>query len=383
LYFSLFFIVIIGYLVVERVRHERRLKRIRIRIHVNGTRGKSSVTRLIAASLRRSGIRTLAKTTGSEPQLILPDGTRETVRRRGPANILEQLGVIRRADKLGVNAIVVECMALDPVLQFVSETKLILSTIGVITNVRPDHFEVMGDTLDNVAEALSKSIPQNGTLVTADVHYFPLFTSLASAIHSHAILADAGATCIPEALQDHLVFRENVAIAQQVCSLVGLDPAVVNSCLADECSAMEKCVVSNRFIGGKTIHFINAFAANDIDSTRIIQEWASTRMHCPKPWVALFNNRDDRPLRMRSFAGFLGNASSYDYVAIIGEGLGLVSRYFRRSLHGETLLPLGGTAPELLITELLKHVPDPELTIIGMGNEKGAGQLVSRFLRGA
>jgi poly-gamma-glutamate synthase PgsB/CapB len=382
LYFSLFFIVIIAYLIVERIRHEQRLKRIRIRIHVNGTRGKSSVTRLIAAALRRSGIRTLAKTTGTAPQLILPDGNRETVRRRGPANILEQLGVIRRADSLGVDAIVIECMALDPTLQFVSETKLIRSTIGVITNVRPDHFEVMGEDLDCVAVALSKSIPLNGTLVTADVRYFPLFTSLASALHTHSILADAEEACLPEALQEHLIFSENVAIARQVCSLLGLDPAVVNSSLADECSALEKSIVSKCFFGGKTIYFINAFAANDIDSTRIIQEWASARTHCPKPWVALFNNRDDRPLRMRSFARFLGKASSYDYVAVIGEALGLVTRYFRRSLHGETLLPLGGTSPELLITALLEHLPDPELTIIGMGNEKGAGQFVARFFRG-
>jgi hypothetical protein len=34
-----------------------------VRIHVNGIRGKSSVTRLIAAALREAGIRTVAKTT--------------------------------------------------------------------------------------------------------------------------------------------------------------------------------------------------------------------------------------------------------------------------------------------------------------------------------
>ena len=34
---------------IERRQHRRRLDRIGIRIHVNGTRGKSSVTRLIAA----------------------------------------------------------------------------------------------------------------------------------------------------------------------------------------------------------------------------------------------------------------------------------------------------------------------------------------------
>ena len=37
----------------ESYWHQRRLASIPIRIHVNGTRGKSGVTRLIAAGLRR------------------------------------------------------------------------------------------------------------------------------------------------------------------------------------------------------------------------------------------------------------------------------------------------------------------------------------------
>ena len=44
--------------------------KIPIRIHVNGTRGKSSVTRLIAAGLRAGGKRTFAKTTGTAPRVI-------------------------------------------------------------------------------------------------------------------------------------------------------------------------------------------------------------------------------------------------------------------------------------------------------------------------
>jgi UDP-N-acetylmuramoylalanine-D-glutamate ligase len=60
-----FLCLILAWLVSERARHERRLARIPIRVHVNGTRGKSGVTRLIAAALRRSGIPTVAKTTGA------------------------------------------------------------------------------------------------------------------------------------------------------------------------------------------------------------------------------------------------------------------------------------------------------------------------------
>ena len=48
--------------------HQFSLSGIPIRIHVNGTRGKSSVTRLIAAGLRAGGKRTFAKTTGTAPQ---------------------------------------------------------------------------------------------------------------------------------------------------------------------------------------------------------------------------------------------------------------------------------------------------------------------------
>jgi hypothetical protein len=73
----------------------------------------------------------------------------------------------------------------------------------------------------------------------------------------------------------------------------------------------------------------------------------------------------------------------YDYVAIIGEGLGLAARHFRRTAYGDRLLSLSGTSvPEIFIPELLRQIPHPELTIFGMGNEKGAGLFVARYLRG-
>src|SRR6476646_2181595 len=63
-----------AYGVFERRRHQRHLARIPGRVHVNGTRGKSSVTRLIAGGLRASGRRVFAKTTGTMARMIDPDG---------------------------------------------------------------------------------------------------------------------------------------------------------------------------------------------------------------------------------------------------------------------------------------------------------------------
>jgi poly-gamma-glutamate synthase PgsB/CapB len=331
--------------------------------------------------LRRFGIRTLAKTTGVDPQLVLPDGSSESIRRWAPANILEQLQVIRRADKLQVDAVVIECMALDPVLQFVSEKQLIQSTIGVITNVRPDHFEVMGENLVQIASALAQTIPVRGTLITADATYFPLFSALAHSVQSDSILADGGQVHMAQPLEDSPVFNEHIAIARQVCLRLGLDPSVVDSSLIDPCSSLENSAVLTRSIDSRKIFFIDAFSANDIDSTRIIQDWSSARTHCPKPWVALYNHRDDRPLRMRSFAEFLAAASCYDGIAVVGESLGLATRYFRRALPGKRLMPIRNTSPELLLAELFRQFSCHEFTIIGMGNEKGTGQRVSRFFR--
>jgi len=56
--------------IIEQINHYKRVKRIPIRIHVNGTRGKSITTRLIAAGLREAGFKVLAKTTGILPRLI-------------------------------------------------------------------------------------------------------------------------------------------------------------------------------------------------------------------------------------------------------------------------------------------------------------------------
>ncbi|HHS51000.1 MAG TPA: poly-gamma-glutamate synthase PgsB, partial [candidate division Zixibacteria bacterium] len=110
---ELFLVALIAVLVIwwvlEYRRHTRNIERIGIRIHVNGTRGKSSVTRLIAGALREAGVRTVAKTTGSLPQLILPDGTEEPIVRLGSPNIHEQIGIIRKAVALGAEALVIEC----------------------------------------------------------------------------------------------------------------------------------------------------------------------------------------------------------------------------------------------------------------------------------
>ena len=77
--FLVFALCIAG--ILEYQFHLKSLSLIPLRIHVNGTRGKSSVTRLVAAGLREGGLRTFAKTTGTAPRVIDSEGKDRIIHR--------------------------------------------------------------------------------------------------------------------------------------------------------------------------------------------------------------------------------------------------------------------------------------------------------------
>ena len=75
--------------------HQISLSGIPTRVHVNGTRGKSSVTRLIAAGLRADGLRTFAKTTGTAPRVIDSEGNDRIIHRLRKPSIGEQVRLLK------------------------------------------------------------------------------------------------------------------------------------------------------------------------------------------------------------------------------------------------------------------------------------------------
>src|SRR3989442_1082560 len=107
--------------------HTDRLEAIPIRIHVDGSRGKTGTCRLIGAALRANGLRVVVKTTGKMPVLVDAEG-KETILERPPtptANLREQKEIVRLARDQHAQAIVIECMAVDPELRRISQETLI------------------------------------------------------------------------------------------------------------------------------------------------------------------------------------------------------------------------------------------------------------------
>ena len=96
-------------------------------------------------------------------------GNEEPLRRRGKANIKEQVGILRRAAAQNAEVLVIECMALQPEYQSCAQHRILQADVGVITNVRHDHADVMGDSLPEIADTLSNTIPRGGVLFTAEI----------------------------------------------------------------------------------------------------------------------------------------------------------------------------------------------------------------------
>ncbi|MGB9893517.1 MAG: poly-gamma-glutamate synthase PgsB, partial [Candidatus Saccharicenans sp.] len=107
-------LALLVYLAFENYFHCQRLKKIPKRIAVTGIRGKSSITRLIAWGLRSAGFRVMAKTTGSKPVLIYPDGREEEIKRKGRTSLLEQKDLAKIAVKEKADFLVAEMMSIQP-----------------------------------------------------------------------------------------------------------------------------------------------------------------------------------------------------------------------------------------------------------------------------
>lgn len=366
----------VAYGIWESWRHLRHLERIPERIHVNGTRGKSSVTRLIAGGLRASGRRTFAKTTGTMARMILPDGSEVDVYRVGRPNIIEQTRIVRRACEEGAETIVIECMAVAPELQPITEGRLIRSTVGVITNVRADHLDVMGPTVEDAARVMAQTLPRGGVAYTAELERTAVLREEARRRGTTLNVVEPGD--VTEADLERFTYvehAENVALALAVCGHFGIDREVALRGMIEatpDPGALRRYLVR---IGTKEVTFVNAFAANDPDSTRLI--WTRLGLDEAIPGVrriVLANCRADRLQRSGQIATLVARQLPVDHVVLSGEGTALVAfQAVNQGLDPSRLTDCGGKNAEQVFERVLSLVPSRGI-VVGVGNIVGLGQ---------
>lgn len=364
--------------VVEQRRHFTNLDMIPTRVLINGIRGKSSITRLCAGALRGGGLVTVAKTTGTAARFIHPDATEEPVYRKfGIANVVEQIGIVRRAAAYRPHALVIECMAVMPALQEVNQTKLIRSTIGVLCNVREDHLAEMGPTLDDVARSLSRSMPHGGICVTAERDRLHILREEAGKRDCRLIAVD------PETVTDAelrgfswFTFKENVAIALAVAELLGVDRATALQGMYD--APPDPGVLSvERYLtpDGKPFRFANIFAANDPESTLMNVEQLLSLGAIERPLHVLINCRPDRVERNGQMGELIPRLEP-ESVFLIGHPTKSAADAIPAEWRSK-IVDLGGDRrdPAELEREILDRL-GPNASLIAIGNIHGQGELL-------
>jgi poly-gamma-glutamate synthase PgsB/CapB len=378
--FVIMLAVVLVYWSIEAVWIHRAVRAIPIRIHVNGSRGKSSVTRLIAAALRESGIRTVAKTTGSRPRLILPDGSEQPIVRLGTPNISEQVGILDRARREGAGALVLECMAVRPDLQRIVSERVAHPTIGVITNVRGDHLDVMGPTMADVALVLSSSIPRRGVAVVGETSEREFLRQIARDRGSR--FESASSAELPAGFLEgfsYLEHADNVATVLAVTRSLGIPDDVSLRGMYRVTPDPGACMSWHFEYEGTAIEFQSIFAANDLEST--ISIWKRLRLGERESGatIALVNLRGDRIERSIQFAEAAGDRLRADYYMVVGDYSASVRRRFERQLPPGQLLPLGKVGPAEIFDRIAR-IGEPRVRVGGVGNIGGLGHEVLDFV---
>ncbi len=296
-------ILILG--ILEKRRNEKNLQTLKVRVNVNGIRGKSTATRLITAILWEAGYHAIGKTTGTAARMMFWDSPEEREIKRKPrgVNIGEQIKVIDNAVKYGADALVCECMAVRPEYQRVYQHDIIKAHVTVIVNVLEDHLDEMGPTTKQIAEAFANTIPYNGVAVVPDCEFTPLFKRVAKERGSRVFVTD-DSEISDEYLSkfDYRLFDHNCEVALMTARALGIPDEISFRGMLK--AHPDPGALRFYHLKGEEKPFIlvNAFAANEPSSSLDIWDIISREYpDLAQNPIVLMNCRPDRVDRTQQF----------------------------------------------------------------------------------
>lgn len=360
-------IIIFVLLFFEKYLIASSISKIPIRILVNGTRGKSTVVKNISSLLRSNKIKTFSKITGATPTFFLDDTKHTKIKRRGGARITEQFNMMRKAAKNNSEAIVLECMSINPELQKV-ESKVLQPQYYVITNIREDHLEEMGSNSEEWIDVICSAIPDNCTVVTAEKKYFKEIQEYAVKKNCKviSISLDMGNTGI-----NSFGFQsENFKLA----SAIAKDLNLVDYKSIDEIVKPGDEKIVNEFILNEfKVKFVNGFAINDVPSAQMLIDELKQKSLLHSDLIVIFNSRADRPIRSVKFAEWMATLEHVTKYIITGDNSNLVIRTMHKNGVNKNSIIRWNYKHALSAKESLKEIIKNDTCIIGLGNIKETG----------
>jgi len=350
--------------ILELLKINRIHNRLKNRICVTGTRGKSSTARLITAILQHTGNKTLGKVSGSKPVLIKPDGTQTTIKRKGKPSITEQIKVVlKTADKLSVNCLVSEIMSITPEFQICETRKILNPNILIITNVRDDHLGTTGNNVEEIAKVFLKSAPDDCRIIMLASEWDTL--SFTSKPENLILVSETEVNKIKKEYK-YTGFTENLALAIKACELTGIN---ISPSIFAEVRVTEDIGESRIWKLSEKSFAVNAFAANEPVSTLKVMEKSILKLpESNYKKIGLMVLRTDKGERTLQWCKFLSeNENIFDELYITGGHAAAAAKKLK-NLH-----------PVVLSDKNIGKLHDDYLlgndkVIFGFGNLVGKGE---------
>ncbi|MDD4160393.1 MAG: Mur ligase family protein [Synergistaceae bacterium] len=293
-------------------------KKAGIRIAVTGSRGKSSIVRMLHEAFCCCEVNCRSRITGVIPRELSPYGENPILRSAG-ANVAELKWWLSMLPD-DTEAVITENSAISPELQSVCPN-LLLPTLTVLTNINPDHTALWGNDEESVLNAISGALPIKGSVI--------LPRRLAERTDLLLLADRKKLTLYP--VEENKEFKShfaiNIPLALKACELSGLNiekalyaikrlkPDIADSCLIK--------------VGNAELAF--AFSINDLQSTK---DYFYSLKWIPGETTLIYNHRRDRWDRLKAFDEWISQAG-WKKVCIIGD-LPFLPRLFKYYKKVET-----------------------------------------------
>ena len=272
----------------------RNLERIPIRIAVTGSRGKSSLTRLLHAGFTACGFPAYARITGVIPRELSPQAERP-IRRTSPANIREMHWWLSQIPE-DAQALIVENSAVNSDLQSYAPG-LVSPTLAVWTTLRADHVEVWGPGREGAARTLLQGIPR-GVPVAGGTELQTPPLPLLFEENGNALYTPESSGLTSHNMENLALARLALRLCQSTLDTIPGNPILDLEKATAAMAALPPDIADFRILRNGTDELALAFSANDVESTARL--FAETAWHSEETTL-LYHHRPDRYARLENF----------------------------------------------------------------------------------
>ncbi|MFH0901187.1 MAG: hypothetical protein V2A73_11225, partial [Pseudomonadota bacterium] len=314
-----------------------------------GTRGKSGVERLKAGLFHALGYEVLCKTTGCEATILLgipgsPLRELAIFRPYEKATIWEQRDVLRFAAIRRPQVLLWECMALKPSYVEMLQRQWMRDDLSTITNAYPDHEDIQGPTGLDVSRVISRFVPQDSELVTAEEQMLPVLKERSRALRTRICVVERHAgDLLPQDMLDRFPYQEhprNIALVLALAEKLGIDADVALAEMADN---VLPDIGGLKTYGpipvlGRRLRLTNGMSANERASA--VGNWRRTGFDAHdadsepgRVIVVMINNRADRAARSLVFADAIVEDMAAHQYLLIGSGVSYLRRAITNALE--------------------------------------------------